>query len=205
MAQRWTPASLHTVTLNTLTEVHTMTLEKAGRRALLMLIVAPALAGAQEADPVQRTTPCTAEQYRQFDFWIGSWEVTTPEGNVAGENTIDSILGGCALRERWRGTRGMNGTSTNTYDPHRDLWHQTWVDDRGGFLLLSGGIRDGSMVLSGEMVDERGPILHRITWTPMDGGEVRQLWETSRDGGATWEIVFDGRYSRRGAEGAAND
>ena len=25
---------------------------------------------------------------------------------------------------------------------------------------------------------------------------VRQFWETSRDGGSTWEVAFDGHYQR---------
>jgi hypothetical protein len=141
---------------------------------------------------------CRAAEYHQFDFWLGTWEVTTPDGNVAGTNVIDSILNGCALRERWQGASGMTGTSTNIYDSHAGAWHQTWVDDRGGFLLLSGGIEEGSMVLQGEMTDEQGPITHRISWTPVADGEVRQLWETSRDG-STWNVVFDGRYARTGA------
>ncbi|MGH7544451.1 MAG: hypothetical protein ACREK7_11000 [Gemmatimonadota bacterium] len=178
-----------------------MTLSNAGRLAALTLGLSPVLATAQEAEP---PTPCAAEEYRQFDFWLGSWEVTTPDGNVAGTNTIDSILSGCALRERWRGTRGMTGTSTNTYYPQEATWHQTWVDDRGGFLLLSGGLEAGSMVLEGEMMDDEGPATHRITWTPVSAGEVRQLWEISRDGGATWSVLFDGRYVRAEAAPAGD-
>lgn len=162
--------------------------------ALLALL--PVSAIAQEASP---PAPCAAAEYRQFDFWLGSWEVTTPDGNVAGTNTIDSILNGCVLRENWSGVSGMTGTSYNTYDPHTGTWHQTWVDDRGGFLLLSGGIEEGSMILEGEMTDEQGSITHRITWTPVAVDEVRQLWESSRDG-ATWSFVFDGRYVRTGAD-----
>lgn len=177
-----------------------MTLSNAGRVAVLTLGLSPALATAQEAEP---STPCTAAEYRQFDFWLGSWEVTTPDGNVAGTNAIDSILNGCVLREQWRGARGMTGTSFNTYDPHAGTWHQTWVDDRGGFLLLSGGLENGSMVLQGEMVDAEGPLRNRITWTLLSG-EVRQLWETSRDGGDTWTVVFDGRYARTDAPPAAD-
>lgn len=175
------------------------TLSKGGSLAALTLALSPILATAQE--PVS-PPPCAAREYRQFDFWIGSWEVTTPDGNVAGTNTIDSILSGCALRERWRGTRGMTGTSTNTYDPYAGTWHQTWVDDQGGFLLLSGGLQEDSMVLQGEMTDAEGPITHRITWTPVSADEVRQLWETSRDGGASWTVVFDGRYVRSAATAA---
>lgn len=143
---------------------------------------------------------CASPEHRQFDFWIGSWEVTTPDGAVVGTNQIDRVLDGCALREHWQGRSGMTGTSLNAYDPHAGTWHQTWVDDRGGFLLLSGGLEEGSMVLSGEMRDEKGLVAHRITWTPISEEEVRQLWETTRDG-STWEDVFDGHY-RRTASGA---
>jgi hypothetical protein len=34
----------------------------------------------------------------------------------------------------------------------------------------------------------------RITWS-VEGEGVRQVWETSLDG-ETWEVVFDGRYTR---------
>lgn len=178
-----------------------MRLGYAGRVAALSVALSPLLASAQEAGDAP--APCATEEYRQFDFWAGSWEVTTPDGNVAGTNTIEPILGGCVLRENWRGTRGMTGTSYNTYDPHAGTWHQTWVDDRGGFLLLTGGLEAGSMILQGEMVDDEGPIRNRITWTPESGGEVRQLWEASRDGGGTWTVVFDGRYRRVDAPSAA--
>lgn len=150
-----------------------------------------ALAQEPDAPPADA---CAAGEHRQFDFWIGSWEVTTPDGEVAGTNEIERVLGGCALRERWQGRGGMTGTSLNAYDPHAGTWHQTWVDDRGGFLLLSGGLQDGSMVLSGEMQDETGPVTHRITWTPLEGGRVRQLWEVRR-GAGDWEVLFDGLYS----------
>jgi hypothetical protein len=39
---------------------------------------------------------------------------------------------------------------------------------------------------------------HRITWTPNDGGSVRQFRESTDDNGA-WSVAFDGRYTRRKA------
>lgn len=178
-----------------------MKISHVGPVVLVFLAGSFSAALAQEAPP---DPPCATAEYRQFDFWLGSWEVTTPDGEVAGTNVIDSILKGCALSESWRGVSGMTGTSTNAYDPHAGVWHQTWVDDRGGFLLLSGGIEEGSMVLQGEMTDEEGPIAHRITWTPVAEDEVRQLWESTRDGGKTWSVVFDGRYLPAEAPGAAD-
>jgi hypothetical protein len=38
---------------------------------------------------------------------------------------------------------------------------------------------------------------HRITWTPLPEGRVRQFWENSRDEGKTWSVAFDGTYVRR--------
>lgn len=47
--------------------------------------------------------------------------------------------------------------------------------------------------------------LSRIVWTPRDDGKVRQLWELSRDHGETWNVIYDGLYTRRkgGGEGTS--
>lgn len=140
---------------------------------------------------------CTAPEYRQFDFWIGEWEVRTPDGQFAGTNSIRRELGGCVLHERWTGTKGMTGESFNIWSPARGSWHQTWVDSRGNLLLLDGRLDGTRMVMSGEAPGANGAtIRHRITWEPGAGG-LRQLWETSGDGGRTWTTTFDGRYTRR--------
>ena len=140
---------------------------------------------------------CTSAEHRQFDFWIGDWDVTLPNGKYAGTNRIESILSGCVLRETWSGARGMHGTSYNIYDATGRRWHQTWVDDFGTLLELNGAFEDGRMVLTGEKKSDSGSTLQRITWTPK-GKEVRQVWESSTDGGKTWSVVFDGNYRKKG-------
>ena len=67
---------------------------------------APSLLAAQETAPAAAPKACAAPEHRQFDFWIGEWEVTTPNGAPAGRNRIESILDGCALRESWTGAKG---------------------------------------------------------------------------------------------------
>ncbi len=67
----------------------------------------------------------------------------------------------------------------------------------GLYLRLSGGRQGESMVLSGERETPDGEVVDRITWSPLGHGEVRQLWEVSRDGGVSWSTVFDGTYRRR--------
>jgi hypothetical protein len=156
--------------------------------AALLLVNLPA---ASAADP---PAGCTAEA-RQFDFWIGNWKVTE-HGKTAGENRIERILGGCALLENWSGAGGGAGKSLNFYDRDDGRWHQTWVDARGGALFLAGHFTAGAMRLEGERPasGDQPAMRHRITWTPLDGGRVRQLWESSPAGEPKWTVQFDGLY-----------
>lgn len=173
---------------------------------ILLLVAAgliPACALAQESSPsAAAASPsaqqCSSPEHRQFDFWVGSWTVTGPNGRAAGTNRIERVLGGCALIERWSGASGSQGTSLNYYDAAERAWFQSWMDDQGQPLRLRGGLRDGRMVLEAEAADSGRVVVQRITWTPLDGGRVRQHWERSDDGGRTWATVFDGLYTREG-------
>lgn len=137
--------------------------------------------------------PCSDPSYRQFDFWLGEWEVRKPDGTLAGTNSIVKEYGGCVLRERYASVSGYLGESLNTYDVARKVWHQTWVDNCGLLLLLEGGLVDGCMVLEGP---GEGGARHRITWTPSPDGTVRQCWE-STDASAKWNVAFDGIYKKK--------
>jgi hypothetical protein len=143
--------------------------------------------------------PCSASAYHQFDFWVGNWTVYgTQDRKLSGTNDVTREQGGCVLQEHWIGTSGDTGTSVNLYYDRAHHWHQTWVDNSGGLLLLDGGLRGGNMVLSGTMPGRDGkPVLNRIEWTPNKDGTVRQLWTASRNGGKTWNILFDGTYKKR--------
>ncbi len=141
---------------------------------------------------------CRAPEYRQFDFWLGEWEVRNAAGDVVGHNEVRRVAGGCGLLESWRGTGGGSGTSLNTYDAERGHWTQRWVGD-GTTLWLVGGLDGGRMVLSGTSprTTPRGAVLDRISWSALPDGRVRQLWEISPDG-ENWSVGFDGYYSRIG-------
>jgi hypothetical protein len=167
----------------------------AGASALMLLATVEVASAQSPALPA-----CTAAEHRQFDFWVGEWDVTAPNGNAAGVNRITSINGGCALREEWTGVRGFTGTSLNAYDASSGRWHQTWIGSDGVLLLLDGALRDGTMELAGVTVGRDGAKTHhRIRWTPLGGSpaKVRQLWESSSDGGKTWAVAFDGTYQKR--------
>lgn len=150
------------------------------------------------AVPAQTANPCDSDQHRQFDFWVGDWEVTGPDGTVAGTNRIEKILNGCVLKENWVGGSGTRGESYNIYSAQEAAWHQTWVDTTGRLLQLDGALRDGKMVLGGETTGQQGgKIRHEIVWTPMDDGRVKQHWRISRDDGKTWSDAFVGLYARK--------
>lgn len=154
---------------------------------------------AARAQTAATATACQSVEHRQFDFWVGDWEVFVPSGKKAGENRIQVIADGCALLEEWSGGGGVTGKSLNIYDSGDHRWHQTWVDNSGTLLMLSGGFAERSMVMSmtgPSPTDPAKTMQQRITWTPAADGSVRQLWESSLDAGTTWTVLFDGRYVR---------
>jgi hypothetical protein len=136
---------------------------------------------------------CTAPEYRQFDFWIGDWdtfELNDPAKLVA-RCRVDKILDGCALREVYDQSDGLTGQSFTIYDAPREIWHQSWVTNRGQLLVLEGGIQGDRMVLTGADRSADGkPILLRGVWVRVEGG-VRETAETSSDAGKTWKPFFD--------------
>ena len=161
--------------------------------ALTVLAAIPALA--QQSPP----PTCAAPEHRQFDFWIGAWDVLNPDGQKVGVNTITVGLNGCVLHEQYESLRGAyRGSSYNVYDRTAQRWHQTWVDNTGLLLQLDGRFADGRMLLEGRTRRSDGSEqLERITWSANPDGSVRQLWHRSTDGGATWNVAFDGKYVKQ--------
>jgi hypothetical protein len=172
----------------------------AARAALGSLAVAlVAVSASAQSLPDPAAKPCESSEHRQFDFWVGHWDVFGPAGRKVGENRIEVIADGCALLEQWTGNGGVTGKSLNIYDTIDRRWHQTWVDNSGTLLMLAGQFIDRSMVMSmtgPSPTDPKATVLQRITWTPASDGSVRQLWELSSDAGKTWTVLFDGRYVR---------
>ena len=163
--------------------------------------VAPVLAENAQVPAVAAPKPpaCVAPENRQFDFWLGDWDVRDPAGKLVGANRITSLHQGCVLFENYRAGE-FSGSSLNAYDADRKKWHQTWVDSSGGLLVIEGGRVDGKILLTGETADPGkigGTIVNRISWQPLSDGRVRQLWETSADKGLSWTTSFDGYYTKQ--------
>lgn len=160
----------------------------------LAIAAAPAVAQ-QVAAPAR---PCATPSHRAFDFWIGDWDVTTPDGKPAGTNRVESVLGGCALLEHWEGTGGGAGKSLTLFVAAEQQWNQTWIDAAGNRIVLTGGLDGPRMVLRNAWTTPKGVRMRsELSWTPQPDGTVRQTWKQSQDDGGTYQTTFDGIYKRR--------
>jgi hypothetical protein len=162
--------------------------------ALLLALETPSLAA--QSPPAVRPK-CDAPEYRQFDFWVGDWDVTAG-GQRAGTNLVTREERGCLIHEHWTGAKGGTGQSLNFYNREDRGWHQVWVSNSGEVLNLTGGYADGTLTLRGENKQADGTrLLHRLSFHFNPDQSVRQFWEVSSDGGATWTSSFDGLYRKR--------
>lgn len=151
-------------------------------------------------DAVDRSVPlhpCREPMHRQFDFWLGEWNVFNPTGTQVGTNVVTSELDGCVVAEHWTAQNGSRGRSINTWDAETGQWHQTWVSQFTiGHLRMAGGIENGEMVLHGVRNSVFGvPFLDDYTWTMLDANTVRQVGRL-RIPAIGLDNVFDGTYVR---------
>lgn len=151
----------------------------------------------------ERVYPC--ERYpvfAQFDFWLGDWEVRTPDGTLAGHNSITKDPGSCAVTENWTSAAGGTGRSTSFYIPSSDLWRQVWVGSNGTMIDMSGSLVDGELRMEGtiEYVTTGRVVAFRAVWSTNDDNSiVRQRMEEFDVATASWQLWFDGFYRRIGS------
>lgn len=181
------------------------------------------MSGAAQAQGAAPAAPkpldCSTPEFRQFDFWVGDWDVVpnpatapTPppaangSSGVAaatppGRNRIERAHKGCVLVENWDDGEGGTGQSFNIYDRTRGEWHQTWVDSGGGLHEYWGRLVGGNMVFEGQV--PLGPAARaagrrtvRLTFFPLGPNTVRQFSEALNTDG-TWSVNYDLIYTRR--------
>jgi hypothetical protein len=169
------------------------------RIAFLLIATGTATAAAAQSTPPAPPPPaCTAAEHRQFDFWVGRWDVyPTGKDNQVANSLIERLYDGCVIRENWMPRQGAGGTSVNNYIVEEGRWHQTWVSGRNARVDFHGGLVDGKMVLTGFWPNSVGPGKHgliRMTYSKQADGSVRQHGQVSADYGLTWSDSFDFTY-----------
>src|SRR5581483_2683311 len=145
--------------------------------------------------------PCnyTAEN-RQFDFWVGAWDVVATQGGTSqGHSRIERELGNCVIWENWTSLgSGYVGKSYNVYNASLKRWEQFWVDNVGGMIHFYGGLKDWVMDFwTDEMPQPDGSKLKRhLQFFNLGPDTVRQFSQGSKDGGKTWTVEYDFTYNR---------
>ena len=181
---------------------------------LTPVILALSLQAPAALPPAPKPFDCSGSEYRQFDFWVGTWDVvpnpassvppaspaTSSQGPPA-SNVVERAHDGCVLVENWDDRSGSTGRSLNIYDRASRRWHQTWVDSSGGLHEYWGELVDGRMLFMGQVplpanAAFQGRRTVRLSFTPMGPDKVRQLSESLKSDG-TWSVNYDLIYTRR--------
>ena len=135
---------------------------------------------------------------RQFDFWLGDWDVTWGEGQK-GQNHVEAILDGRVIMEQFDGRPGspLRGMSLSVYSPALKAWRQTWVDAEGSYWSFSGGFDGTRMTLVTDDVRNGRPVKLRMVWHNLAADSLDWSWERSDDAGQTWLALWQLHYTRR--------
>ena len=77
------------------------------------------------------------------------------------------------------------------------LWQQTWIDNRGGYIALTGGLEGDKIVLkTGERKTATGTVQMRMVYHNIRPESFDWSWEASTDSGQTWKPNWEIRYER---------
>ena len=141
--------------------------------------------------------PCSAEQFSQFDFWIGDWMLTWSD-TLHGTNSITKEFNDCVIYEHFDGNPGakFKGMSVSTFNMNTKMWHQTWVDDQGGYLDFKGGMVADSMILTRSFEKQGSTIFQRMVWFDITGESFSWNWERSVDN-KNWKVAWAIEYKRK--------
>jgi hypothetical protein len=148
-------------------------------------------------DVVQARREAGPEPARQFDFWLGEWDLAWGEDGHA-TNSVYLDFDGKVLVESFDGrpSTELQGMSISTYDEESGCWRQTWVDNNGMYLTFRGEYRHGQMELRTPRVVDGRRAIARMRWYEIRHDSLSWAWERTFDRGETWEALWQIAYTR---------
>ena len=164
------------------------------------ILLATAIAcGISTTQAQQPRSACTSAAHRDFDFWVGHWEVSDTGGRVVGQSTIERTAAGCVISEHWQPAGALDGVSLSWYTEGDSTWHQQWIGGGGWIARWSGSFQHGVMTMTEtESSLPAAAGRNRMSWTVLPDGRVKQWQDNSKDGGKTWVTQFVGYYRKTG-------
>ena len=146
-----------------------------------------------------------AESY--FDFWIGEWDLIWESSNNKGfgKNIISKTLNGNVIEENFKvlndpSMKGYLGKSWSVYNKTKGIWYQTWVDNQGAYLDFIGEFDEDKRIFKREVFKPDGTkILQRMVFYDIQQNSFNWDWESSKDDGKTWTILWGIKYKRKGS------
>lgn len=151
---------------------------------------------------------CDTPESRQFDFWVGQWNLFWPAeqtggpvgATASGSNRVEKLFGHCAVEENFATDDGsFVGRSLSVYNHQDGKWQQTWVDNMGSYLLVTGKFDGTRMELRTEKTErDDETVLNRMIFRDIFHDSLLWEWQGSRDGGVTWNNLWTITYQRRG-------
>lgn len=148
-----------------------------------------------------RATYCDQPEARQFDFWLGEWDLTWSEADNIGRgtNVVTSELRECMIFESFAGQGGdpFIGRSISVFHASSGRWKQTWIDNRGGYLDFVGGWEDDRMILRRDVSNDSLQFSQRMVWFDITKNSLEWKWERSDDNGETWQTLWNIHYVRK--------
>ena len=152
---------------------------------LLLCICFPVFSFSQTSNQ----KPCSAPEASQFDFWIGDW-IANWSDTLHGTNHIEKMFGNCTIHENFSDPKSnFLGQSWNVYNANSKLWQQTWVDNQGGYIVLTGGMTGDSLVLTTAertvpvKISPTGKLMSRMVYYNIKSDSFDWSWEASTDTG----------------------
>lgn len=78
----------------------------------------PAAAAAENPPAPQKEAGCTSPESRQFDFWVGNWDVypKSHPGRKVANSLIEKLYAGCGIRENRMARAGGGKSWQKSFD-----------------------------------------------------------------------------------------
>jgi hypothetical protein len=163
------------------------------------LLAVAALLTVLSANAQNTSKPCSAPEASQFDFWVGSWTLYSAD-TVTGSNTIYKVMDGCTVQENFENPKtAYSGKSWSVYNPATKTWQQTWVDNQGGYIDLTGKFEDGKMTLFTQTrtLPNGKQQQFRMLYSNISDKSFDWDWDVTTDGGASWKPGWHIHYVRK--------